>query len=680
MRILATESSKRLIVCRGLPGSGKSTLARELGKGGVVLGSDDFFMVNGEYKFDFGGLGHAHLWNQGRARKAMSSGISPVVIDNTNITWSDIKPYVRIAGEYGYEVSYAEPDTPWKFDVDELAKRNSHGVPKESLQAYLKKWQPTETLGEEKRASAGVDITGFDKSGRLTQDERDLFAILKDVVARRTPRTTVRVVGGWVRDKLLGTEPKDLDLMVDNIGGPAFAQIVTSSLGLNDPHVIRANPEQSKNIETARMYITLPSGTKLELDVAKARKDVYTEDSRIPDTKDATVEEDASRRDLTINCLFYNIIADEVEDFTGKGISDLNESVIRTPLEPVKTFTDDALRMLRTIRFAARYGWKIAPETQQALSTPALRERLRNKVSRDRKGIEIKDMLSRGYPEVAVSLLIDTGIFEDLLADATAESGRSARLSPVTMNQNSKYHDLNWAEHTKALARGVARKYRGKDKDKVFQVMMSAMLHDAGKLDSSSRQQKDDGTTTYHGHEDVSKEVAEEFMRFVKLEPFSKKVENLVGAHMRPHFLNRYDSNKQALRRFIRQMSEQGIDWDDVVNLAAADAVAKGQVVDDGLAESYEKLLTEGSELVKGMEFNKGTGVKSVVNGKDIMDAFGIKAGPEVGKLLQSVKDMMDENPAITREEALENLRSHVPSGKDKNWLDRGLSDQKDMA
>ena len=615
-------------------------------------------MIDGQYQHDVRALGHAHVWNQGRVRSAMIKGVSPIVVDNTNTTWKEIKPYVELAKEHGYEVSYAEPDTPWKFDVEELAKRNSHGVNKEVMQRYLDKWQPTETLGMSRKASASVDTTGFKQSGKLTSDETELFDILLKVINEKTPGTTVRAVGGWVRDKLMGKQPHDIDLMVDDIGGPAFARFVTESLGLSDPHVIRANPEQSKNIETARMYLTLSSGEKLEIDVAKTRQDVYQSGSRIPTTVGATAEEDAHRRDLTLNCLFYNINKDVVEDFTGMGVQDLNNKIIRTPLDPAKTFSDDPLRMLRTIRFASRYGWKVSPDTMMAIASPELRQKLKEKVSRERKGIEIKEMLSTGNPEVAVELLLDTGIFEDILRDATSESGRESRLSAPTMNQNNRHHDLNWAEHTKALARGVARKYRGKEKDKVFPVMMAALLHDAGKLDSSSRQQKDDGTTSYHGHEDVSKEVAQEFMRFVKLEPDSKPVEALVGAHMRPHFLTRYDSNKSALRKFVRQMAELGIDWEDVVNLATADAMAKGGPVNEEAQEGYRRLLQEGTEVAASMPAQKGKGVKPILDGKEIMDAFGLKPGPEVGKMLKAVQEMMDENPLITKDEAISRLRS----------------------
>lgn len=519
-----------------------------------------------------------------------------------------------------------------------------------------------------------IDVTGFAKSGRLTPDERELFAILMKVVKEKTPGTTVRAVGGWVRDKLMGKQPHDIDLMVDDIGGPEFARLVTESLGLAGPHNIRVNPEQSKFLETSRMFIPLSSGVKLEIDVAKTRKDVYQGSSRIPTTTDATAAEDSGRRDLTINAIFYSLNDDKIEDFTGKGLSDLRDHVIRTPTDPKKTFSDDPLRMLRCCRFSARYGWQIAPETFQSLSDPELHAKLRTKVSRDRKGIELKEMLSAGYPEVAVDLLIDTGIFEDLLIDAVSGTDRSGRMSSVKMDQNNPHHDLNWAEHTKALARGVAQKYRGKDKDKVFQVMMASLLHDVGKLDSASQQKKPD-RTTYHGHEDASREIAQEFMKSVKLESLSKPVEALVGNHMRPHELAA-TKNSKAVRRFIRDMSEAGVDWEDVVSLSQADAMAKRKAK-EGESEKYDRLAEEGKESVKNMTLSKGTGIKPVVGGQEIMDAFSLKAGPLVGKMLKSVKDMMDENPSISKDEAIEKLRESFPQVKKQvssaSWLEEGM-------
>ena len=147
-KISQTETEKKLIICRGISGSGKSTLAKELGKGGVVYSSDDFFIQNGKYVFDAKKLGEAHKWNQNRVEEAMKQGMSPIVADNTNTMKFEIKPYLQLAMRYGYKTEFAQPNwhpdlyTPegkWNFDF--LKGRNTHGVPDEALKKMIDRFQ-----------------------------------------------------------------------------------------------------------------------------------------------------------------------------------------------------------------------------------------------------------------------------------------------------------------------------------------------------------------------------------------------------------------------------------------------------------------------------------------------------------------------------------------------------------
>ena len=133
---------------RGLAGSGKSSIAKELGKGGAIFSTDDFFIINGKYQYDPSMIGYAHTWNQGRAKKAIREGITPIVIDNTNVAGWQAKPYVEEAIANGYTVQIIEPNTPWKFNAEELAKRNKHGVPLEVIQEMIKEWEPNLSVND----------------------------------------------------------------------------------------------------------------------------------------------------------------------------------------------------------------------------------------------------------------------------------------------------------------------------------------------------------------------------------------------------------------------------------------------------------------------------------------------------------------------------------------------------
>lgn len=187
----------------------------------------------------------------------------------------------------------------------------------------------------------------------LTQKEKEIFDRLLQVVRHFDLKTELRVAGGWVRDKLLGKGSDDIDIAIDNMSGREFCEKVneylssageeTSGIG-----VIQCNPDQSKHLETARMHLF-----DVWIDFVNLRSEDYSESSRIPVMRFGTAKEDAYRRDLTINSLFYNINKDSVEDLTERGISDLKSGKIVTPLPPKQTFLDDPLRVLRAIRFGS---------------------------------------------------------------------------------------------------------------------------------------------------------------------------------------------------------------------------------------------------------------------------------------------------------------------------------------
>ncbi|XP_037425027.1 CCA tRNA nucleotidyltransferase, mitochondrial-like [Triticum dicoccoides] len=247
----------------------------------------------------------------------------------------------------------------------------------------------------------------------LSKEEEKIFLRLLDVVRHYRLGTTLRVAGGWVRDKLLGKQPTDIDIALDNITGQDFSQKVDAYLKLigegdkkRGTKLIPCNPDKSKHLETAKTYMF-----NKEIDFVNLRSEKYAESSRIPTMKDATPEEDAHRRDLTINSLFFNINDHIVEDFTKRGIDDVIKGLIDTPLDAKATFLDDPLRVLRAIRFAARFNFTLSDRLKEAASDEKVKLELACKISKERVGKEIDLMMSGEHPADAMSYIRDLGLF-----------------------------------------------------------------------------------------------------------------------------------------------------------------------------------------------------------------------------------------------------------------------------
>lgn len=308
---------------------------------------------------------------------------------------------------------------------------------------------------------------------KLTEREATLRQLLLDVssysvtVGSHHQRPELRFAGGWVRDKLLGLLSKDIDVAISNMTGSEFGFLMKQYVELPEARgkydddilgrlaKIEANPEKSKHLETATTKIL-----DFDVDLVNLRKETYTDDSRNPTVEFGTPEEDALRRDSTINALFYNLQTSEVEDWTGRGFQDMERKVIKTPLEPLQTFKDDPLRMLRSIRFASRLNYEIAPEDEMAMRDSSIKAALKLKITRERVRVEILKML--GWPEPSQSLslvegpgahkalsLIDRlGLYNEVFTDPT-----DAKCNSVdTTNWHRAYDQLR--DMTKAGSEG----------------------------------------------------------------------------------------------------------------------------------------------------------------------------------------------------------------------------------
>lgn len=232
-----------------------------------------------------------------------------------------------------------------------------------------------------------------------TEQEEEIFELIRRH-ARRLNNVTPRVAGGWVRDKVMGNPSFDMDIALDNISGYEFAIGLQDSITvqkLTNVHVIKNNPEKSKHLETAVIRIN-----GLFVDFVGLRSETYS-NTRIPDVKPGTPREDALRRDLTINSLFYNIFTKEIEDYTRRGLRDINGMILMTPLDPKITLFDDPLRLVRVFRFHSKLGFSIDNRIYEALKDTKIREALVEKVSNERIYAEIFKIIH--YPRGQYGLL-----------------------------------------------------------------------------------------------------------------------------------------------------------------------------------------------------------------------------------------------------------------------------------
>jgi tRNA nucleotidyltransferase (CCA-adding enzyme) len=471
--------------------------------------------------------------------------------------------------------------------------------------------------------------------------ENKIFGLLLDVVKNKTPNTVLRVAGGWVRDKLLDKDSHDIDISLNNMSGEQFANIVEDYMKEKGIHtkgvsVVKANPDQSKHLATAMINIF-----GLPIDFVNLRKETYAE-SRIPTVEPGTPEEDARRRDLTINSLFYNLNEDKIEDYVD-GLEDLKNKVIRTPIDPLQTFIDDPLRILRTIRFASKYKFDVVNEILEAANNKKVQDAFRSKVSAERIWKELagqaelegwkSGFLTGPDPHKAAQLLGHMGL-RDILFGLNEKEQRQLNLSKGV--SFGKHHDLSVWEHTlKVLEFLVKHETSEEQKSRTEDYLVrniSALLHDIG------------CEVELQHHAESSAKIAEYILDRMKApKNISKRVVRLVKEHMRPHEMT--NISDKGLRIFIKDLED---DWRHSLELAIADIHAPNA------RDKYDVLIKRIDELIAQMG---GTKAKPPIAGNDLIQ-MGFKSGPEMGKALRALQEKLLETPNMSKEEAIEFIKS----------------------
>lgn len=434
------------------------------------------------------------------------------------------------------------------------------------------------------------------------------------------------LVGGYVRDIFLERPTNDIDVVVVG-SGIEVAKKLQQLLGTNPKTGRpRAHLAVYRNFGTAQVkyYDT-------EVEFVGARKESYNRLSRKPIVEDGTLEDDQNRRDFTINamaiCLNKDRFGELVDPFDG--IYDLEDGIIRTPLDPDITFSDDPLRMMRCVRFSAQLRFFIEDETFEALSRNAERIKI---VSGERIADELNKIMKTTQPSRGLAELQRCGLLQLIIPELAALD--------IVETRNGRAHKNNFY-HTLEVVDNVA-----KHSDNLW-LRWAALFHDVGK--TKSKRWEPALGWTFHNHNYIGAKMIPSIFRRMKLpmDAKMKYVEKLVDLHMRPIVIADEVVTDSAVRRL---MNDAGDDIDDLMTLCEADITSKNEVRKKRFLENFRMVREKLTDL-KERDYKRL--LQPVIDGNEIMEMFSLQPCREVGQLKQYLKDAVLDNRVPNEREPL---------------------------
>lgn len=435
-----------------------------------------------------------------------------------------------------------------------------------------------------------------------TTTEEAIYAILTK--AARELDCQTYLVGGYVRDKVLNRRSKDVDIVC--VGdGIALAEHVNKLLNNTSPVVV------FKNFGTAAVRYK-----DVELEFVGARKESYSRDSRKPSVIAGTLYDDQLRRDFTINALAISLNDENYGELLDPfdGMEHLEDKMIKTPLDPNSTFSDDPLRMMRAIRFANQLNFTIHPETFEAIKTNSSRLKI---VSIERVMTEFQKIMACDKPSIGINLLFEGGLLDYFMPELKELHGVDI--------QDGKAHKDNFY-HTLQVLDNVC-----KNSDNIW-LRWAALLHDIAKPPTKRFDERQGWT--FHGHEALGAAMVSRMFKRMKLPmDHMKFVQKLVRYHLRPISLTKEDITDSAVRRLL---FDAGDDIDELMILVEADITSKNEKKVKRLLENYELVRLKLKEIE---ERDKVRNWQPPVTGAMIMETFGITSGPIVGDLKNEIRE-----------------------------------------